>query len=496
MKRVACVLSIAILLGVVSVPGRALAQGESEFNLADQRHLIELGLFAGAWFPPRAHELYDPEGTYMPLNRVSFLGGLRIGYLPLPFIGAELEAALMPTSTRDVDRSAMVYTVRAHVIGQVPWWRITPFLLAGYGFQGISSDFDTAVGSDIDGTFHAGVGVKWYAKKWLVVRLDGRIDVGGETNPGGLKPQFEIHAGASFVLGWKDPPPDKDGDGVLNKDDKCPDVAGEKPTGCPADRDSDGVLDKDDKCPDLAGEKTTGCPADKDGDGVYDQDDKCPEEPGEKPGGCPPDKDGDGVYDNDDKCPDLAGQKPGGCPPDKDKDGVWDTDDKCPEVAGLKPHGCPDADGDGVPEPQDKCPTKKETPNGYQDEDGCPDKMPTKAKKYTGVIKGITFATNSAKLRKRSFPTLDKAVKVLKEYPSLRIKIEGHTDDRADADYNLKLSQERCDAVKAYLVKQGIPAGRLQTEGKGESEPKVIGKSKRARAKNRRIEFLVITGSK
>ncbi len=137
---------------------------------------------------------------------------------------------------------------------------------------------------------------------------------------------------------------------------------------------------------------------------------------------------------------------------------------------------------------------RQETHNGYQDEDGCPDKMPTKAKKYTGVIKGITFATASARLRKRSYPTLNNAVKVLKEYPSLKIRIVGHTDDRADDDYNLKLSKERADTVKAYLVKQGIAASRLESDGKGETEPKIIGKSRRARAKNRRIEFHVITG--
>ena len=476
MKRFACTLSIAILLGLVPGPGRALAQGDREaFNLSDQRHLIELGLFLGAYFPPRAHELYDPDSTYMPLDRVSLVGGLRVGYLPLPFVGVELEGAVMPTSTRDVSRSALVYSLRGHVIGQLPWWRITPFLLAGYGFQGISSDADTAVGSDIDGTFHAGLGVKWYAARWLVMRLDGRIDVGGETNPGGLKSHFELHAGASYILGWK-------------KSEKKPEP--------PPDRDGDGVKDADDKCPTLTGDKPTGCPPDKDNDGVYDADDKCPDKAGDKPAGCPADKDGDGVPDAEDKCPDLTGVKPTGCPPDGDGDGVYDKDDKCPDVAGIKPTGCPDRDKDGIVDPADQCPDKPETKNGYKDEDGCPDTMPKKAKKYTGVIKGITFATNSTKFRKRTIPTLNQAVKVLKEFPSLRIKIVGHTDDRSDADYNMKLSLDRAKAVKDYLISNGIAASRLVAEGKGETEPKIIGKSRRARAKNRRIEFLVITGAK
>ena len=446
-------LSMLLILATLcaAIPGRAHAEGgpeQPEFNLSRQRHLFELGLFLGAWFPPRAHELYNPGTAYKPLSLASFMGGLRLGYLPLPFIGVELEGAVMPVGLRDLDEGATAYTLRGHVIGQLPWWRVTPFLLAGYGMQGISSDDAAGVGADIDGAFHAGVGVKWHAARWLVLRLDGRMDVGGETNPGGLTPQFELHAGASFVLGWKDP------------------------------------------------EAAPPPPADRDGDGVVDPDDRCPDRAGGTPSGCPPDRDGDGVVDPDDKCKDTVGVAPDGCPPDRDKDGVLDTDDQCPDAAGIKPSGCPDRDSDGVTDPADKCPDKPETRNGYQDADGCPDQVPRAVKAFTGVIRGITFETNSAEILQSSHKVLKAALAVLKEHPSLRLKIVGHTDDQGVPSYNLDLSQRRAQMVKDYLLRDGIHRQRLEVEGKGHLEPLVPGTSSAARAKNRRIEFKIITGSR
>src|SRR5690606_3229148 len=98
----------------------------------------------------------------------------------------------------------------------------------------------------------------------------------------------------------------------------CPTEAGvQNLQGCP-DKDGDGVADKDDQCPDEAGTTATqGCP-DADGDGVADKDDNCPDTPAgvqTGPDGCPTDADGDGVPDNEDLCPDSAGPADkGGCP--------------------------------------------------------------------------------------------------------------------------------------------------------------------------------------
>jgi OOP family OmpA-OmpF porin len=202
------------------------------------------------------------------------------------------------------------------------------------------------------------------------------------------------------------------------------------------------------------------------------------------------------VPDASDRCPGNAGAKPSGCP-DQDGDGVVDVDDRCPKVPGIKPGGCPpDKDGDGVPDASDKCVNKPETHNGYQDADGCPDKLPKKARKFTGNIKGIQFKYNRATIRKRSYKTLKAAGKVLKQFPSLRLKIQGHTDSRGSDSANMELSVKRAEAVKAYLVRKGIEASRLETEGVGSKKPLVKGRGRRARAKNRRIEFHVIIGNK
>ncbi|MCB9641281.1 MAG: thrombospondin type 3 repeat-containing protein, partial [Myxococcales bacterium] len=131
------------------------------------------------------------------------------------------------------------------------------------------------------------------------------------------------------------------------------------------DTDGDGILDKDDRCPTQPGPRENdGCPdKDRDGDGVVDRLDKCPDKPGPKENnGCPwPDTDGDGLTDNVDKCPSVFGPKENnGCPwGDKDNDGVKDNEDKCPDQPGPKENnGCPwgDKDGDGIKDNEDKCP--------------------------------------------------------------------------------------------------------------------------------------------
>jgi hypothetical protein len=107
------------------------------------------------------------------------------------------------------------------------------------------------------------------------------------------------------------PPPDTDGDGILDASDACPGAPGLAPEGCPPrDSDGDGVLDRVDPCPDQAGpEANHGCPdRDGDGDGTVDRADRCPAQRGhaDAAGCAPPDRDGDAVWDEDDACPDGA----------------------------------------------------------------------------------------------------------------------------------------------------------------------------------------------
>jgi outer membrane protein OmpA-like peptidoglycan-associated protein len=264
------------------------------------------------------------------------------------------------------------------------------------------------------------------------------------------------------------------------------------------DRDGDGFADYRDNCPDVAG-KEQGCPPpipDEDGDGVADDADQCKGMKGIAPSGCP-DTDGDGKVDSVDMCPKLAADTPDGCPKvicpvtDRDGDGKTDATDKCPDEPAPTADGCidRDPDKDGILEGVDKCPDKPETFNGFQDQDGCPDEVPAAIKKFSGVIRGIQFATDKADIAPASKPLLDEAAKVLKDYPELKLEISGHTDTQGPREHNVELSKKRADAVKAYMIEQGVEAGRLEARGAGPDEPMADNKTAAGRAQNRRIEF-------
>jgi OOP family OmpA-OmpF porin len=214
----------------------------------------------------------------------------------------------------------------------------------------------------------------------------------------------------------------------------------------------------------------------------------------------PSDTDKDGIPDATDPCPNEPedGAQPApsdGCPnKDLDGDGFLNDVDKCPNEKGIAPDGCPvhDKDADGIVDEIDKCPDQPETRNGFQDADGCPDELPKEVAKFAGVIKGIQFDFGKATIRKESNKVLDDAVKVLTQYPELRILISGHTDNVGDAQTNLQLSQERADSVKAYLVSKGIAADRVETRGAGPNEPVADNATDKGRQENRRIEFKLL----
>jgi len=278
-----------------------------------------------------------------------------------------------------------------------------------------------------------------------------------------------IQAGLKFKLFGKKVPADSDGDGVSDPKDKCPNQYGyARYEGCPIpDTDGDGLNDEVDKCPGQAGTaKYNGCPIpDKDGDGINDEEDKCPDQKGTaKYGGCPiPDKDGDGINDEEDKCPDQAGPaERGGCPvTDRDNDGINDDDDKCPDVPGSKTNN------------------------------GCPDVPANVSKTLGAASQGITFGTG-AKLTTKSNASLNQLVTIMNENPGLKVRVEGHSDNAGNDDANMKLTQDRADAVKAYLVSKGISADRITAEGFGETQPIADNNSATGRTKNRRIEIRVV----
>ena len=230
------------------------------------------------------------------------------------------------------------------------------------------------------------------------------------------------------------------------------------------DTDKDGIPDKDDACPEVAGPKEfNGCP-DTDGDGIPDKDDACPDVAGLKEfNGCP-DTDGDGVPDKDDKCPDVAGPaENGGCPwPDTDGDGVLDKDDQCPNEAGP-------ASNNGCPEPNDD-----------------------DQKRLNQYAKTILFDTGKASIKFESAEILSQIINVLKKFPKSRFRIEGHTDSTGKKAKNITLSQNRADAVKIYLIQGGIASDRLESVGYGPEKPIASNKTKKGRELNRRVEINLI----
>ncbi len=307
-----------------------------------------------------------------------------------------------------------------------------------------------------------------------------------------------------------EPPPkieiqktDKDGDGVPDLEDACPDLAGMPEfKGCP-DTDGDGIPDSEDACPQQPGPKETqGCPVSKDTDAdtIPDDIDRCPLDPEDKDGfqdedGCPdPDNDGDGIVDRADACPNDPGPLENrGCPVlDRDGDGVPDDEDKCPDVAGLKENaGCPDTDkdGDGVPDRLDKCVDQFGPPP-----DGCPKKYTlVEVKKEKIEIKQqVHFATAKFRVLPDSFPLLNQVAQVLNDFPKMRVSIEGHTDNVGKETSNMRLSQRRAEAVRDYLVSKGVSPGRLEAIGYGPTKPIAKNKTAKGKAQNRRTEFRVV----
>jgi outer membrane protein OmpA-like peptidoglycan-associated protein len=346
--------------------------------------------------------------------------------------------------------------------------------IVSYSFQDLikSKSFEPSVhvgggytffGKASYGTINAGLGLTYWFTKQVGLQLQSTYKNSFSSSRiiNADVPTYMQHAaGIVFKFGAKD----TDGDGIYDRLDACPEVAGLKEfNGCP-DTDGDKIIDKDDSCPEVAGLAAfNGCP-DTDGDGIADKEDACPEVAGIKAlAGCP-DADGDGITDKSDKCPQVKGPKEnGGCPwPDTDGDKVLDKDDKCPEVAGtVANQGCPEMNDDAE-------------------------------KKLNEYAKTILFDSGKSSFQKQTYSVLKSITAILKEYPSAKFSIEGHTDITGTAALNQKLSEERAAAVKGYLVENGVAADRLTSSGFGQTKPIDSNKTKAGKANNRRVEVKLV----
>ena len=324
--------------------------------------------------------------------------------------------------------------------------KFTPFLEFGGGYTWVDG-----IGA---GTVNGGLGFDYWFNDWIGLNIESDYKHAFETY--GVT-HFQHMAGVAIRFGGTD----TDGDGIYDKDDACPEVAGlEAFNGCP-DSDGDGIEDAKDDCPNTPGPKEyNGCP-DSDGDTVIDKDDACPNTPGlVSLAGCP-DADGDGIADKDDECPNEAGPaENNGCPwPDKDGDGVPDKDDLCPELVGTVANN------------------------------GCPEVTESVRKALLDYAKTILFDTGKATIKPASEDVLGNIADILDDYPNVQFRIEGHTDSTGSEQTNQRLSQERAQSVMNYLIEKGIPSERMTAVGYGEERPIADNNTREGRRTNRRVEI-------
>lgn len=327
--------------------------------------------------------------------------------------------------------------------------KIDPFVEFGGGYTWVDE-----IGA---GTVNGGIGLNYWFTDFIGLTVQTQYKHAFEDY--GVR-HFQHLAGISIRFGGTD----TDGDGIYDKDDACPEVAGlEAFNGCP-DADGDGIEDSKDSCPNEPGSKEmNGCP-DSDGDGVADKDDACPNEAGLAAlSGCP-DADGDGVADKDDECPSEAGpSENNGCPwPDSDGDGVLDKDDQCPDVAGTVANN------------------------------GCPEVTEEVQKQLNDYARTILFDTGKASLKPETTRVFVDIIRILNEYPNARFTVEGHTDSVGSAKLNQELSDKRANSVRDFLIEEGIDASRLQAIGYGEDRPIASNNTRAGRTQNRRVEINLI----
>jgi len=505
-------LFVAVLCATLVAAAVLLAPAPANAQIIPRS--VELDAFA-SYFSFVARGGFDEDETVKleNLQDNALIGG-RFGVNFTEVIGFETTLGIMRTATDDTLRRAWYLNLHVDAILHLPFPYVVPYFVVGAGFQLYNirpeyargsgpADFSPGVyyrdpyddlpqaqgqyltyrSADGDFLVDAGGGAKFLIYEKLETsagfavgaRLDIRwkLSIGPSTPEDGVPTlaanlvdgelvvdeyrgvfnHLELGGGVFFLFGGG-VGPDSDKDGIPNRKDACPDEP----------EDKDGFEDED------------GCPdRDNDKDGVEDSVDQCPMEAEDKDtwqdeDGCPDiDNDGDGFFDVDDDCPLDA----------EDKDGYEDRDG-CPEL---------DNDGDGFLDPDDRCPTAAEVFNSYLDSDGCPDEIPGDLVEFAGAIPAIQFQVGSARLKGSALPILNKAAGALRRYPDLQVEIAGHASNEGSAESNLRLSQDRTQTVREYLIVKGIDPERLIARGYGETRPVASNDTQEGRIANRRVEF-------
>jgi outer membrane protein OmpA-like peptidoglycan-associated protein len=442
--------------------------------LNQMNHVVDLSLLASLTFPSSSGVLYRgsdsisiaPEvAISKPFGNVKAAFNLTFNLRTAP----ALEALSQRIGNEVLARVGIAYRTNLEDAKALPF-EMGLNLLAG---AALDAPFAFSNRTPLEIKIYAAYDVS----DWVQVMAGAGL---GIINGFGI-PDYRFFAGARFgspaVEAAVVETGDADGDGVPDARDSCRTQAEDRDgfqdaDGCPdLDNDGDSILDVEDRCSNLSGPKeNVGCPdADTDGDGLVDRLDRCPK--------AAEDKDG---FEDTDGCPEF----------DIDRDGTLDADDACANQAGpTENKGCPDgdSDADGIIDRLDNCPREA----GEKSNQGCKTKqLATLEAGRIRIASQVYFAPNKAVLDQRSFALLDNVAAILKDHLELpTLRIEGHTDSQGNDEANLKLSDGRVKAVKAYLEGRGVAAQRLQARGFGESKPLADNGTAAGRAQNRRVEF-------
>ncbi len=436
----------------------------------------------------------DIGNDFFRFDDFYYLGGLTAARAIDDNISIELDFNMGSIGSKDSQNVEFFNTLlQARVLGKYTFfdydtYKFRPFVFLGVGYmaydviseKSTTNTFQIPVGIGVNYKINETIGLVF--RETFVYSFDDEID---GIKDGGNEMYLQHTLGLTFNIGE---PKDTDGDGVCDRKDECPEVAGLMEfMGCP-DSDGDGIEDRKDECPNEAGLLVfNGCP-DSDGDSIEDRLDECPNKAGlAEFNGCP-DTDGDGIQDSKDACPNEPGPvEYNGCP-DRDGDGINDNEDACPDVKGLaKFKGCPDTDGDGIEDSKDLCPKVP----GVAANKGCPEVKREVRKILEKALHGINFRSGKSIIYRSSYPILDNVADVMKMNPAYKLKIQGHTDSYGNDAKNMQLSKDRAQAVKDYLVRKGVASNRLTPAGFGETKPIASNKTSAGRAKNRRVELIV-----
>jgi outer membrane protein OmpA-like peptidoglycan-associated protein len=474
-------------------------------------------------------------GAYQSFDRSTELngsiGGLgRLGYwVWRNRMSLEVEGGIVsPTSSNGV--SVTVTTIGGALLYNLPLGLYSSlYLKGGYGKVGYGNCPDSVAPSTICGSSNAmlgGIGMRLALTHTMMLRTEAVISRSSSPSFS----NFSVGAGISLMLGSR-PLSDSDGDGVYDRYDRCsntPVGAIVDGRGCPADTDQDGTPDGIDRCPQSpAGAQVdaVGCPQDADRDGVLDGIDRCPETPVGATvdrTGCPADTDKDTVLDGLDRCastPTGATVDRLGCPGDLDNDRVLDGIDRCPDTQPgtiVNSFGCPptiDVDRDGVPDASDLCPN---TPPGSRiDQWGCPVVVPDTTRRAPPrdttpvtpaaparpvgptilgrwTVPGSAFDLRGSRINPAAFRQLDSIAAQLVAHPDLRVEIGGNAQDRLPPADNQKLSTDRAQAIRLYLISKGVRDAQLRIRGHGANSLLTQDTTDEARTRNRRTEITPI----